>query len=350
MDAASGEILFSTPAPESGQRLLDPNPRGGTRGARGIAATPTRLAIANTDEIFVVDPTWRLVHRLSHPLAGGIHDILLDEDGVWATSTNADLLVKLAWDGTLADEWEWRRDRRLAEALSLPRVRPVDRGVDYRRPGSLRTTVGNVVHLNAVTRGPEGLLLSFGRVLARRTYRRRRVTTSAARLAALLPGRGATPKPAAPPAPLPAQRLTGSSSAIVALDHQRRARILRHDVETEVPNHNVVWWRDRLVYCDSNAGRVVVTGRDGRGISNAVPIPGSPGFVRGLAHVGEASFLVGNQSPAAIYLVDVVEGAVLRTYELGGEPTESVYSVAVLPPEFSMPSRADWLTGGLASP
>ena len=68
-----------------------------------------------------------------------------------------------------------------------------------------------------------------------------------------------------------------------------------------------------------------------------VPNPGSPSFARGLAALGGGRYAVGSQAPAAVHVVDLDRGAVVRTIDLGGEPTESVYAIAALPDAFGDP-------------
>ena len=336
VDLESGRVVMKSAVPESAHRARDPNPRGGLRGARGVAVHSRRLVVANTERLLVFDTSWRLVDELSHPLAGGIHDILAVDDGIWIASTSADLLVKLSWEGTLLDVWEWRRDARLVRELGFGRLPPVDRGRDYRDPESMRRGVPNVVHLNAVTPRPGGLLVSFGRVLSPAAYRRRRLAGVAGYAASVL-GLGRRAQGPRPLGAGPPSRIGGSSSAFIALAEDLSAELLWRVDDIDVPNHNALEVAGNLIYNDSNGSRLVATPLAGPSAARDVELPGDPSFLRGLAHLGDLRFLVGNQGPLALYQVDLEEGRVVAEIPLPGQPTESAYGICLVPDNFDDP-------------
>src|SRR5205085_400866 len=70
VDLERREVVSRSPVPESEHRANDPNPRGGVRGARGVAASGDRLVVANSDRLLVFDAAWSLVCELSHPWLG----------------------------------------------------------------------------------------------------------------------------------------------------------------------------------------------------------------------------------------------------------------------------------------
>lgn len=335
-----GGVLACAPVPESLHRADDPNPRGGLRGARGVSAWGDRLVVANTERLFVLGPDWRVEREITHPWMGGVHGILAEEDGVWVTCTMADLLIKVDWEGRLVRDWEWRRDDALVAAFGYGRLPPVDRDVDYREPGSSRTGVRNVAHINGVCRGADGrLVLSFGRVLAPAVYRRQAVARTAGRLAQAV---GVTWRPAAdarkPLPAVPAGTIAGSRYAVVALDGAGRSEILLTETDTRVPNHDVEVNDGLLVYCDTNRGRLAGADVETGAVRCAVAIPGEPSFVRGLEPLGGLRFLAGSQRPAAVHEVDLGAEAITATYALDGDPDESVHNIAVVPEGFADPT------------
>ncbi len=341
VDLDGGAELYRTPIPDSAYRSEDPNPRGGLRGAKGVSVHGGRLVVANADRVFVFDRAWRLVRDFSHPLLGSIHDLHAEEDAIWVTSVNSDLLVRFDWDGALADWWSWRSDPALVAALGFRSLPPVDTTLDFRRPAVMQGGVHNIVHLNGVTRGRDGLLLSFGRVLSPRVVRRRRLKAVAGRLAA----RAGFSKPAPTrPTPVPTNVLPGSSAAIVALAGTdgplagAEATLVLRIPGVAVPNHNVVEDGDLLVYNDSNGGRVVAYDRWLGAERAAVPVPGAPSFARGLARLANGGYLTGSQAPLAVHLVDLQRGEVVRSLPLDGAEAESVYGICPLPDEFAVPA------------
>ena len=335
VDLADGRVLMTSSVPESAFRTRDPNPRGGLRGARGVTVGAGRLVVANTERLLVFETSWRLVGELGHPLAGGIHDILAVDDGVWVTATSADLLLKLGWDGSLLTAWEWRGDAALAAALGFLRLTPVDRGRDYRDPESLRHGVPNLAHLNAVSPRPGGLLVSLGRVLSPAAYRRRRLAGLAGWVARGLGlgRRSGGPRPLAGPP----SRIRGSSTAFVGLADDLSAELLGRVGDIDVPNHNALEVDGHLVYNDSNGSRLVARPLDGNSPERAVALPGDPSFPRGLAHLGGGRFLVGNQGPLALYEVDLDEERIVARIPLPGEPRESAYGICLIPDSFDDP-------------
>ncbi len=340
VDLDSGETLVEEPVPESPWRSVDPNPRGGLRGAKGISVCGDRMIVANSDTVFVLDPQWRIAGSFSHPFMGSIHDVLAEEDAVWVTCTNGDLLLKVDWAGNELDRWSWRTNDGLLRAFGFRSLPPFDPRVDYRDPTTLQGGVHNVVHLNAVERTADGLLLGFGRVLGPAEVRRRRIRAVPGRIAARL---GVTRPLPVKPVPVPTTFLPGSSSALVLLRDQgaplssAAAEVLLHVRQVVVPNHNAAADGDRLVYADSNGSRVVAVDRDGGGEVAAVDVPGEPAFARGLARLGDDLYLVGSQRPLAIHAVDLAQGRVAESYGLGGGETETVYAVALVPPQFTRP-------------
>ena len=330
VDLETGRIRWRLGMPESAQRDHDPNPRGGLRGARGASIHGDRLVVANSERLLVFDGSWSLVGEITQPCFGGIHDILAEADGIWVTCTSADLLVKVSWSGEILADWEWRRDKTLREAIGLRSVPPVDRRLDYRDPEAMRTDVRNTVHLNGVARCPQGLLLSFGRVLSPRAYRAARRRSIVGKLASTLGLATRTTRPRSLDTP---SRVAGSSAFIVLLEESGNTRILRRSEGIAIPLHNVAWINDKLIFNDSNAGALVATAGDDCA-DRSVPIPGSPSFARGLAHCGDEVFLVGSQAPLALYRVDLGTSTITATIPLHGQEHESVYAICPLPASF----------------
>jgi hypothetical protein len=336
LDFERREVVLRSPVPESRHRAYEPNPRGGVRGARGVAAAGDRAVVASSDRLLVFDSDWTLVSELSHPWLGGIHDIALDPDGIWVTCANADLVVKVGPDGEILDRWSWRDDPRLAAELghpSAPRFRP---DLDYRDPRTLQGGVHNIAHVNGVARGEGSLLVSLGRILPPREVARRRVRAIPGRLASRL----GVVRGERPPAPkVPVSAVAGSAFAIVEVpdDRELRPRVLLRERPVSVPNHNVLVHGGDVVYNDSNGDRVVAWDVDGRRVRAAVSIPGERAFARGLARLDDGRYLVGSQRPAQLHVVDLDAGEVVESIDLGGDPREAVYAVCVVPSPFEAP-------------
>jgi hypothetical protein len=340
VDLASGEVALKAPIPESGRRADDLNPRGGVRGAKGVSAFGDRLVVANSERLFVFDPAWSLAGEITHPLMGAVHDVLAVGDGVWVTCAACDLLLKVDWHGEPVETWSWRSEPSLVSALGFDSLPPLDSDLDHRDPRAAQQGVHNVVHLNAVTRSPDGLLVLFGRVLAPELVKQRLRKAGLARALARV---GISRPLPTKPTQVPASTVPGSSFAVVELRDAGPPQLVLHRSGTTVPNHNVEAVGDSIVYLDSNAGRLVVWDRESASERAAVAIPGSPSFARGLVRLDESTYLVGSQAPLALHAVDLSAGAVTETVELAGEPNESVYGLEIVPPAFADPPPAERL-------
>jgi hypothetical protein len=317
-DLALGRVTFKVPVPESRWRAEDPNPRGGTRGGRGVAVHGDRLVLGTHEDITVVDTGWSPVHRFTHPILSAIHDVVADERGMWVSCTRGDSVALFDWDGQLADWWSLGLDKRLAKSLNLHLVRPFDPKADYRDP-RIDLQGWSTVGLNGLGRGDSGNLVSLGRV----ADRRKRVR-----------------------APFRKQPLPDPASfAIVALPTDGRLRdasasILLHrtDHPVEAPNHNAAEDGDLLLYNDSNRNVFVVWDRAAEHEVHAIPIPGDPPFARGLLRLGPGRWLVGGQKPLTLHEIDLEAGRIAATHDLEGDEEETVYAVCELPDRFDDPT------------
>ena len=306
LDLDRGRLSFVTPSPESTFRQADPNPRGGTRGTRGISAYGDRLVVANAERLFVFDTSWNLVAELSDRLMVDVHDVLAEERGIWVTATGIDLLLLVTWDGEVEHAWTFRKDRRLLKELGFRRrsLPAADPELDLRDP-RLRGAGYDRLHLNSLGRSPRGLLLSFGRV-------RPSEESDAEASSALL-------------------RATENGAGNPEVD------VLYRQDGIRLPSHNVAEDGDLLVYNDSSNHRLVAWDTVRGEVRHRVAIPGSPPYARGLARIGSDLWLVGSQAPLSVHAVDLRREAVVASYPLAGIQDEVVFGLCPLPDEFDDP-------------
>lgn len=305
VDLDSRRTIFKTLVPESIWRRHDPNPRGGTRGTRGVSVHGNRLVIAGAERLYVFDESWKLVAEHTHRLMADIHDVLAEERGIWVTSTGCDTLLLYGWDGELVESRPLREDAALMEQLGNPGhwLPPLDPATDYRDP-RIRFGVYDALHLNGLARGADGLLLSFGRMIMREED----------------------------------EKIEGRFFSALARFDGDRYSILHRRGDVTVPNHNVAESGNLLLFHDTNRHRFVVLDRT-TGKERTVSIPGDPPYLRGLAQIEPDVWLVGSQAPLAIYAVDVRSGKRIDWIPLGGVEHECVYGICPLPDRFSDPQR-----------
>ena len=345
VDLETERTLYRGFPPESVYSRDDPNPRGGSRGTKGVSACPNGLAIAVAERVSMFDSSWQLRSEVTHPWFGQLHGVLAEPDGIWVTSTACDLLVKLSWEGECVESWCWRSDPELRSALGFGSLPDFDPSRDYRDP--LATGGGyDVVHLNAVARGRGGLLLNFGQVLndgALRRHRRERLlirpleAVRATRPLLRWIRRRRLERP--PDRDADGRPLQLNTFALIELKDRTdggSARVIHRGGGVGIPNHDILEAGELLLYNDTNANSLVALDRAGRE-AGRVRLPGRPGFARGLAPLGGDLFLAGNEGPTAIHTVDIAAGKVVSSLALDGLPKECVSSIAVLPEAFPPP-------------
>jgi hypothetical protein len=148
--ATAGAAVY----PSNPDLRCDPNPRGNTRGCRGVAVVDGQVVGASYHSLGIFDLT--LAHRrdISHGLMVGLHEIHAhDEHRLWVASTelNAALEVDLRTGELCRDVWPHELPR-IARALNVPPL-PVDKRGDYR--AALFRDVAHIrhpshLHLNAL--------------------------------------------------------------------------------------------------------------------------------------------------------------------------------------------------------
>jgi hypothetical protein len=355
IDLDTERTLYCGFPPESVYTRDDPNPRGGSRGTKGISACPGRVAVAVAERVSMFDDSWRLLTEVSHPWFGLVHGLLAEPDGVWVTATACDLLIKLSWEGEVVDSWFWGSDSGLRRAIGFGSLPEFDSRRDYR--DRLATGGGfDSVHLTAVARGRDGLILNFGQVRSKDAVRRNRRERLLIRPLEAVPAarpllrqvrrrRSERPPDHGPDGrPLPIH-----SFALVLLpdrasveggdstDNERRSpRVIHRRNGVGIPNHDVLETGNIVLYNDTNANDLVALDPGGEEVSR-VRLPGEPGFARGLAWLGGNLFLAGNESPASLHTVDMANRRVVSSISLDGPPKETVFSIAVLPGSFGPP-------------
>lgn len=123
-------------------------PRGGARGARGVASTGKQHFVANFNTIFVFNESFDLIDEISNSLFNGIHEIDIVSDGIWVSSTGIDAVLKVDWTGKLL-EFYYIPDiiERIADKDKFPK-RNLDFSVDQRF--RLYDNSELISHLNSV--------------------------------------------------------------------------------------------------------------------------------------------------------------------------------------------------------
>ena len=106
IDWSKKQIINKISLPENSEHKYW-NARGGNRGGRGIAFDKRTniLFVATATEVLKYSMDLKLIGRINHDYMAGIHDILLEKNGLWITSTVHDLVFKIDFYGKVIEEW-----------------------------------------------------------------------------------------------------------------------------------------------------------------------------------------------------------------------------------------------------
>lgn len=279
--------------PEPPLRDRDPNPRGGMRGARGIAISDHDVFVANFSAIYRFDFQGRLRAVFSHPLCADIHDLAWHDGRLWAASTRNDLLLQFDGDGTLKDIYDpWTR-LPLADLFDLSHRRALT-ATDFRDPRTLDRRSTDRLHLNSFSFLPCGsLALSLGHV-----------------------------------------RVNGHfESVLLRTESAQHCEVLHRNFDAQVPAHNVVQLdAQTAAHADTAAGRIIEVATAPTAASGSahrrtiLEVDPRHGFLRGLCALDARRIAVGVQN--CLWLVRTDSGLVENVLALSKDPRESIHSIA----------------------
>lgn len=150
VDWESKRVLGRVPIVPRDPWIDDPNPRGSSRGGRGILIRDGELLVANYHSLLRFDRELRYRSRITGDLFVGLHELAQTEDRIWLASTSIDAALAIDDAGTLRSSW-WPRERpEVREHLDLEPLeidKEVDNRLRYLDESALR---GSHTHLNAV--------------------------------------------------------------------------------------------------------------------------------------------------------------------------------------------------------
>ncbi len=112
----------------------DPNPRGNSRGGRGVAILPDgRVLVASYHSLYLFSPDLKAREQISHPLFAGLHEVFLTERGtVWIASTAIDAALEIDYrTGKLLSQFWPREMPGIQKALGVEPL-AIDKSTDNR--------------------------------------------------------------------------------------------------------------------------------------------------------------------------------------------------------------------------
>ena len=134
LDWDSKKVLARKPIFPENPTFDDPNPRGNSRGGRGVAILPDgRVAVASYHSVYFYSPDLSTREQISHGLFAGIHDLWLTaRDTLWVASTTLDAGLELDYHtGKLLRQFWPREMNNIQQALGVTPL-ALDKGADNR--------------------------------------------------------------------------------------------------------------------------------------------------------------------------------------------------------------------------
>lgn len=290
-------VESACPVPPPPYLHREPNPRGGIRGGRGLAAGGDTVYVANGAGVLRFDRSWRRLAQIGHPWCGNVHDVAVHDGRLWVCSTANDALAAFDPAGRLADLIDLRPAARIPGDRRRFRA-----GIDYRDPAGYQLARSDRLHANGIGFDADGApLVTLGLVEADEPGRPRRGMTARRGMIARADGCGAP----------------------ITVAHGAAA-----------PIHNVAPGAGgALLTLDTGAGALRILRPDGAAAASLTLAPPAPrGFLRGLCRAGGGRLLVGDRN--RLLIVDLDAGRTTRAITLSASVREAVYAIAPLPAGF----------------
>jgi hypothetical protein len=277
----------------------DPNPRGNTRGGRGILVIDGIVHVATYHSIERFDTELRSVDHLTHPLFVGLHEVCFHDGAIWAAATALDAAVAIRPDGSHEATW-WARDDPVLQQRYGVEPQVIDKTADNRLLWLRSTRDPSHLHLNALTFVDGHLWVLLNRV----------------------------------------------GAVYDATDR----RVIADDVGVR-RGHNLVPFAGGVLVNDTHGRRIVQLDRGGK-VVRAVDVLQSrairwearrprlrhrsarPVFVRGLA-VLDADHVVAGMSPASLVFVNMTTGVVEDVVRYSRDVEVCVHGLATMPDDLS---------------
>jgi len=347
-DLEKRELIQTCEIIEPPYREVDPNPRGGFRGLKGINIENNILAMANASSIFLYDNHWILLKEIQHPSCAGIHDIVLLNGEVWVTSSRNDLLCCFDIQGNLKKIIDIRTLNTIS-TITQNEIPPLSssesyfRGkVNYRDPRTHDHYMTDRLHINSLefmnqhqillsvglirqidqqalhqinnfiknkikTNLIDNLLHRLGHITHKKTTNNKPVTTITKRATKSL---------------LISLDLTGDESLVLSLEN------------CKVPSHSVRILQDNTaIYLNSTTGELIRFKPDTSEILDKVKIGNT--FLRGARELPDSKILLGDNNVLLLY--DYSTKNIIFDLPITPDLNEAIFDIQLLPDGFDLP-------------
>ncbi len=156
LDWDSKTVINKHPIMPTNPSIHDPNPRGNSRGGRGIEIIGDQIVVASYHTLKFFDRRLSPLRDFSHPLMVGLHEIYAHPEGgtkIWVTSTSIDAALQFDLHREKLTDQYWPREMPVfQQALGITPLE-IDKTADNRLEflESKHFRGPSHLHLNAVT-------------------------------------------------------------------------------------------------------------------------------------------------------------------------------------------------------
>lgn len=347
-DTKERKMVKSCKIVEPPYREFDPNPRGGFRGLKGISIFNDQIALANASTIFIYDHKWNPIKYIWHPSCAGIHDILLQSDRIWATSSRNDLVFCFDLQGNILKFIDVRKAP-FIKHLQKNQPRPflsesqIAKGkINFRDPRTHDHAITDRLHINSFSILNNGeYLISCGLLrvidaamlhklnnLIKRTPFSRSLSKTYALFTAMKNNNHRSN--------FEDKTISkeSSSSFIIRQSPEESVKICLSLNNCHVPSHSVRILDDNsAIYLNSSSGEILHFSPDSCEIFSKSKI--GMHFLRGACQLDDGSLFIGDNSDLIQY--DLINKVVISRTHITENKAEAIFDVHKLTNNFSLP-------------
>lgn len=347
-DLAAKAVIRESEIIEPPFRDLNPNPRGGIRGLKGISVSGELLAIANSSSIFVYDRIWNLVANIEHPSIAGIHDIFFSGDEIWVSSARNDVIARIDLSGTIRELIDIRtlgayKNASAKSSTSMQSKADFISGkINFRDPTTHDEAGADSAHVNSVYLGADGnLYFSCGLIRSTDHIRLVRWKSMLARFGILNPILKLNDFVISKIV----QKAKKNKNETIAKPFSGKSLFLKKTKDGEVikileltgvsvPSHSIRYLSgDEFAYLKTNEGTILILEGSTGKLRNQFKVGNN--FLRGFTKLNDDICVAGDGNE--IVVLNFGTGEIISRHEISTDKNENVFDIFVLPDGFSLP-------------
>ena len=350
-DIGKKEIVRRCEIIEPPYREVDPNPRGGFRGLKGISIDQDRIAIANASTVFIYDHLWNPLNYFWHPSCAGIHDISLQDNLVWATSSRNDLLLCLDFDGKVIKAYDLRKyptvkqfsQIKLSPLLTEKEI--LEGKIDFRDPRTHDNAFTDSLHVNSFERLKNGdLLISCGLFKKTEDFNLHKINHKLKRtifadiapvmyrffkkIVSLFMDNHNDGK---------SKKKNGSFSVLLRVSQNGKVSPSLVLSGCTVPSHSIrLLFDGSAIYLNTTTGEIIHFDPIGDQVLSAMKI--GTKFLRGATQLPDSTLLVGDNNQVIHF--NLKEKEIITKTSISENTHEAIFDIAILPKNFILPPES----------